>query len=228
MMMIVPLAGPDFDRPDGSTKAEILVEGTPLMRRALDGRAWRSSIARQDKVFVFRDTAVSRRFASETLSLWFPGARTVFLSHYSQGAAFSTLAGLSLAAMDEPVVVDLADIEFSCAPGLETRFADPNLGGIALTFPSNNPQYSYIQESSAGQFVRAAEKVVISEHASAGVYMFRDTATYLGALAHNLRSPADHTCNGLHYVCPLFNGVSAQGLRVERHQVQDVIDIKVD
>lgn len=228
MMCVIPLAGPDFERPDGSTKAEVLIDGRPLLRRVLNDRPWRDRIASGDYVFVFRDLDISRRFASTLLSQWYPEARTVFLSDYAQGAAFSAAAGIALLARNEPLIVDLADIEFSCTADPTARFAEePTLGAIALTFESDNPSYSYILENDAGEFVRAAEKDVISSHASAGVYLFRNPPTYFHALAHSLDQPDRHTFKGLHYVCPLLNGVAERGWKVGRCEVADVKDIKI-
>ena len=54
MKVIVPLAGPDFVKPDGSVKAEISVEGLPLLRRALESRSWwtHGLVSDADLVFV--------------------------------------------------------------------------------------------------------------------------------------------------------------------------------
>lgn len=228
MQVIVPLAGPDFVRPDGSVKALQRVEGAPLLRHALSGRNWAASVPPEAYSFVMIDDPATRRFAGETLAAWYPGAHVVFLSRPSRGAALSAIAGVSAhAAAGTPVILDLADILYDCTldPG-RALAADPGAGGIALTFQSRNPVYSYLATDGEGTFVEAAEKRVISEQASAGTYVFASAATLLRALAHALENESSQTHNGLFYACPLFNGVRAQGRRVLLYPVSNVRDIK--
>ncbi|MES1201243.1 MAG: hypothetical protein ABUS57_07310 [Pseudomonadota bacterium] len=226
MKGIVPLAGPDFERADG-VKATLPVDGEPLLRRALDRRAWRGALRNEDFVFVLRDSPRSRAFAETDLAAWYPGARRVYLSTSTQGAAFSTLAGLSLIAHhDEPISIDLADILFTGGGAAIDAFAAPNVGGAALVFTSQDPRYSYLRRDATGRIVEAAEKRVISDEASAGVYFFRSPDVLLQSIAHSLRARATLTFNGLFYVCPLFNGVLDQGLDVVGVRVEGVRDVK--
>lgn len=229
IQLLVPLAGPDFDRADGSTKAEHLLNGVPLLRTAIESRSWmrRGDVSTEDIVFVFRDTAVSRRFSAEAISAWYPGAASVFLRSGANGAALSALAGISLLSRDRPLCVDLADIVYSdCLDAIAVFSQDDRLGGIALTFPSYEPNYSYLKLDQAGFVIEAAEKRVISGRASAGTYFFRNPSIYLRAVAHALGSADTQTHDGRFFVCPLFNGVIDAGLRVAEIPVRNVMDIK--
>jgi hypothetical protein len=230
MKIIVPLAGPDFQLPDGSVKAEIDIGGAPLLRRALESRSWRRrrTVADVDYVFVLRDSAPSRRFAAEKLAAWHPGSRAVFLSAFAQGAAMSAMAGLSLFAhVDEPICVELADILFDEETDPLAEFSDPSVGALGLTLRSDNPAYSYLRRDEDGRVVEAVEKRAVSTEASAGVYFFRSPAVYLRACAH-LLGRDEYLHQSLYYVCPLFNGVLAQGLDVRALPVENVRDLKVE
>ena len=118
----------------------------------------------------------------------FPQCKIIFLSSHSRGAALTALSGLALISDFElPVVIDLADIVYSSDIDLEKLFAaNDSLGGIALTFFSSSPQYSYLSFSSHGDFIAAAEKKVISDHASAGTYFFKNPSTLIKAIAHSI------------------------------------------
>jgi len=229
MRLLVPLAGPDFVRPDGSVKAQQVVEGRPLLRAALESRPWAAAVASTDYVFVLRDTEATRRFATEDLESWYPGCGRVFLSAYTRGAALSALAGVALTTDErEPVIIDLADILYQTDADPAAVFAaEPGCGGVALTFPSDHPAYSYLRADACGRIVEAAEKRVISGAASAGTYAFASIAVVLRAVAHALEHAAEQTHNGLFFVCPLLNGVLGQGLSVRAVPVTDVRDIKV-
>jgi len=227
MRVIVPLAGPDFILPDGMLKGQINYQGKPLLRHVIDSRPWTNS--NSPICFVLFDSLKTRAFASECLSEWYPNSSSIFLSKYSRGAALSALAGIGLGQdFSEPVIVDLADIMYKTTLDPVVCFANSHgIGGIALTFSSSNPVYSYLRLSPMGQFIEAAEKRVISEHASAGTYVFRNTAIYLRALAHSLEHESTQTFSNLFYLCPLFNGVLHQGLDVVLEPVVNVVDIKM-
>lgn len=228
MRVIVPLAGPNFIRQDGSLKAEIDLNGEPLLRRVLNSRPWASVV--NDYSFVMIDAPETRTFANRKLAKWYPGACVTLVSSYTRGAAFSALAGILTGKdINAPIIVDLADILYASTLDPVAVFnKNPRCGGIALTFQAKNQAYSYLSLDPAGFFDKAAEKQVISTNASAGTYMFRDMATYLRALAHGLENKESQTFSGLFFVCPLFNGVKDQGKLVLLEPVTDVVDIKVE
>ena len=230
MKIIVPLAGPDFERDDGTVKALLGRDGTPLLRRALESRPWWTAgqVGPADLIFVLRSTEPSQRFAARDLAQWYPGCTVVSLGSVARAAALSALAGLALVADEnEPICIDLVDIEYRSTLDPIARLAEvPDAGGIALVFPSDNPVYSYLRTDADGRVVEAAEKRVISQHASAGTYFFVNLATYLVALAHSLAHADTLTHRGLFFVCPLMNGVLAQGRQVVLDAVTDVVDVK--
>ena len=225
--IIIPMAGNDFERPDGSVKAEIPVGKTTLLGATLEARSWWNTAA--VPVFVLRDQPGSRRYARETLLTRYSTARIVWLSEMSGGAAWSAAAGTALVAFPEaPVVVDLCDIIFDSDADIAAIFAaDPDLGGLALTFGSRHPQYSYIRLGDDGRMLEAREKIVISDNASAGVYAFRNVAVFHLALAHSLQNRASLAHNGLLFVCPMLNGVVAHGFDVRTLPARDVFDVKI-
>jgi hypothetical protein len=225
MRVVVSLAGPDFIGADGGLKADQLLDGVPLLP---DRRPWHAALEGRDYCFVLPDAVETRDLAAGRLRDWFPGFRTVLLSDFTRGAALSAAAGMAMHDRDDaPVIVDLADIDYACDLDPRAVFAEePGLGAIALTFASDNPVYSYLATDAQGRFTEAAEKRVISGTASAGTYIFAGTATYLRALAHALDNEASQTHRDLFFVCPLFNGVRAQGRGVALHPVTDLRDIK--
>ena len=231
LKVIVPLAGPDFEREDGSVKAELLIDGEPLLLRIMHRRPWwrKGQANSEDLVFVLRDTPRVRRFVQDSLLVWFPGAATVFISKSTQGAAMTVLAGLSLVAHHEcALCIDLVDIEY------ETEFdpiacfaANPDAGAAALVFHSDKPIYSYLRTDETGRVVEAAEKRVISSNASVGTYFFTSPHDYLLALAHNVVHAAEITFKSLFFVCPLYNGVLASRRLVIMEPVSNIVDIKL-
>lgn len=225
MIVVVPMAGPDFEGSDGFVKAEREIEGLPLLRRALDSRPWRDDVAQL--VFVLRDTARSRQFAAEKLATWYPQAQIAYLSDGTVGAAFSVCAGVALIRdLEAPLVIDLCDLLFQTEGDLAGLFAsDKRLGGLAVTFLSDRPKYSYLTFGTEGDMIEAREKVVISSNASAGLYAFRSSSVFLHALSHSVRNRTALAHNGALFVCPMLNGVVEQGLAVRGLSADAVIDV---
>jgi hypothetical protein len=230
MRVVVPLAGPDFILKGGELKANIKLDGEPLLRRVLASRPWANTLNSPDYSFVLFDAPETRSFVIDVLLDWYPSATITFISCYTRGAALSALAGLSTGKdVGVPIIVDLADILYTSTLDPKSVFqANPDCGGIALTFKSDNVAYSYLRLDTFGVFDMAAEKRVISDNASAGTYIFRDMATYLRALAHGLDNESNQSFRDLFYVCPLFNGVKEQGKSVLLEAVTNVTDIKLE
>ncbi|QNI83919.1 nucleotide-diphospho-sugar transferase [Synechococcus sp. PROS-7-1] len=226
MHVIVPLAGPDFIREDGNIKALSSFENQPLLQYVLNSRPWASKV--ELYTFILYDCSQTRCFVANHLSNWFQNFSIVYITNFSRGAAISALAGISLIRdFNKHIIIDLADIVYKSNVNVEEIFQSNSvIGGIALVFDSRNPQYSYLATDYKGIVTEAVEKVAISNNASAGTYIFRNSATVLNSLAHAIENEASQTYNNLFYVCPLFNGVLAQKKRVVLEHVSKVIDIK--
>lgn len=225
--VIVPLAGPDFIDKNGKSKAEIILDSDPLLLSVLSTRPWYDEGSSDKFIFVLFDSHHTRSFSKRCLLNWFPNCKTIFLSEYTRGAALSSLSALSLIKdFNKPIIVDLADIsyEYNCK---NLNFEAENLGAIALTFISNNKDYSYLSFDELGSFVVAKEKEVISENASAGTYIFRNFSILAQSIGLAVDDEKNQTFNDLFYVCPLFNKVKELGYKVISHQVDNVKDIKI-
>lgn len=58
-------------------------------------------------------------------------------------------------------------------------------------------------------------------------YIFASISIYLRAVAHALEHEESQAFKNLFFVCPLFNGVKAQGREVVLEPVEGVQDMKV-
>ncbi|WP_137136956.1 hypothetical protein [Rhizobium sp. FKY42] len=209
----MPLAGPDLWTQTFGFRPLVPVEGRPLLQVALEQRAWRDRLESRDYIFVLRDVEGLDQLEQALRAMW-PDCRIVRLSHLTGGALYSALGAMSLVAPDEPVIVDLADILFTEGPeDPEHLFKARDWGAIVPVFQSTEPCYSYL-EIEDGSVLRAREKQVISDHASAGVYMFANPQIYLTAAVHSLQQRDELSYRNLLFICPMVNGVIAAGKQV--------------
>lgn len=92
--------------------------------------------------------------------------------------------------------------------------------GFLLTFKSNNEAYSYAQLGQNGKVVRTAEKEVISENAAVGVYGYKSGKLFVKyaqkMISENIRT------KGEFYVCPLYNLMIKDGLKVAIKSVDEM------
>jgi hypothetical protein len=229
MQCIVPLAGPQLTHPRHGLLVKYPVEGMPLLRRTLETRAWWTAgqLHPRDLVFVLREGGELREIR-DAVTNWFPGCRIVVLPQLTKGTLLSVLAGAAtITALDEPLIIDLADILYDAEMDIEALFAaDPLAGAIATHFDADDVCYSYFTFAQDGSVAFAAEKKVISRHASAGTYIFRTTGHFIAAAGRSLVESRDElTVGSTLFVCPALNSVTRQGLRVLPVAVRNIRSI---
>ena len=227
MIVIVPLAGPDMILDNNSLKCQWLFRGEPFIKYILDSRAWCSAVDRY--IFIFHDHVVTRAFYSEYLKIVYPNSGAVFLTDYTNGAATSCLSALSLITdASDSIIIDFADIYFECVKSdFFDLLKDDAVNSAALTFKSDLDIYSYLKFNSNGIFEVSIEKKVISNCASAAVYYFDSVVRYIDALSWVVKNKEDYMHNDLFYVCPLLNGVNANGGNVRKLNVSNIWDPKL-
>lgn len=148
----------------------------------------------------------------------FPGVTFVPLSHQTDGAARTVLEAKHLIDNDNELVLANSDqiLRGVYARHFLNYMRDRDADGGIITFPADDPKWSYAL-AEGEKVVRVAEKEVISDQATVGVYYFRrgrDFVKYAEQMiARNVRT------NGEFYVCPVFNQMIHAGLEVWTYPV---------
>ncbi len=226
MICVVPLAGADIVRANGCVKPLSEVDGTPLIERVLTSRPWWRDgvVASADLIFVLRADVPESAAIARFLDRCFVGAQKAYLNSPTRGALLSAVAGVSASArLEEPLCIDLADIIYDAdAEQIDVWLADADSSGLIPWFRADDACYSYLAIDARGRVTATAEKRVISEHASAGTYFFRDVATFLEAAAFSIREQRRLAVSGNLFVCPSFNGLTQADRRVDQFEVKNV------
>ena len=226
MQCVIPLAGPQLTHPRHGLIPRYRVDGVPLLRRTIETRSWWKSgrLRANDLTFVLRE-GIELEEISAAVTDWFPKCRTVTLSHVTRGAVLSALAGTAaVSALDEPLIIDLADILYDIEADVEACFAaDASVGAVATYFEAHDACYSYFTFGPDGSVASAVEKKVVSSHASAGTYIFRTAGHFVAAAGRSLvEARAELTVNDALFVCPVLNSVVRQGLKVVAVEARNV------
>lgn len=197
-------------------KPLIEVDGKPMFMRALD-----SFNSVPDKRFIF----VIRQEHDETYNLkheileQLPDATVVLLDHDTGGAVETCLVARDNIDDSLPITIADCDIYFESQNYFD-KIRNNACDAMLLTFPSDDPRYSYVEIDAAGLAVRTAEKVVISDHAILGGYFFRTGGLFRQLAEKFLRQglPADLK---EYFMSHLFNMLLTQ------HGTIEIADIDV-
>ena len=222
MKCLIPIAGPDYFQ-DNHCKGLLEFEDDFFLRKILYSRPWIKEV--DELIFIMQDIGSARAFERKYLKSWFVNPKVIYLPSFTNGAAFSSLAGAAFAYddFDGPLIVDLADIYF------ETDFIpyqNKENVGYVFYFLNQNPIYSYLKVDIEEKIIQTREKEVISNRASAGVYCFPSISSFIKSLVYSIENKEYLTFKNLHYVCPLINYLIEEGIKTMPVKVSKVFDIK--
>jgi beta-phosphoglucomutase-like phosphatase (HAD superfamily)/dTDP-glucose pyrophosphorylase len=153
------------------------------------------------------------------LNLIAPGCKIVQVDGLTEGAACTTLLAKEYIDNDAPLVMANSDqfVEWNSNECMYAFSADSIDGGI-LTFKATHPKWSYAKLNDDGFVSEVAEKKVISDEATVGIYYWRHGSDYVKyaeqMIAKNIRT------NNEFYVCPVFNEAVGDGKKIRVKNIE--------
>lgn len=137
----------------------------------------------------------------------------VRLTAPTSGAACTVLTAIDFINNDNELIVANADQLVDGGINEFVKFVRKNeLDGAIMAFDSNHPRWSYALADKEGNVVQVAEKRVISNNATVGVYYFRKGSDFVDAAARMIEK--DIRVNGEFYVSPVYNELILDGKKV--------------
>lgn len=166
-------------------------------------------------IFVTRDELAAKTASLLVNSKVFNDVnyQVVNLPEGTPGQAATVLLGLKDVAMDAPILISNCDTYFSGDFEVQEGY-----DGMLGTFDSSSPYYSYVKLED-GVAVETAEKRVISDRASAGLYYFASKQLYVDAYEKIKDLPGEQ------YIAPMYNSMIADGLSVGESRLETVIPL---
>jgi len=152
------------------------------------------------------------------LNLIAPKCKIIILDGITDGAACTTLLAKEYIDNDCPLMIANSDqyIEWNSNECMYAFSADTIDGGI-LTFSAHHPKWSYAKLDKDGFVAEVAEKKVISDNATVGVYYWKHGSDYVKYAEQMIEK--DVRVNNEFYVCPVFNEAIADGKKFRIKQV---------
>lgn len=210
--VLIPMAGAGsrfikagYDLP----KPLIDVNGKPMIQHVVDNLNIDAKF-----IFVVQEEHYKKYNLATYLNLIAPGCEIIQTSGVTEGAACTTLLAKNFINNDRHLLIANSDqfVEWSSCDFMYSMLCDDADGGI-LTFEANDPKWSYVRLGLDGYACEVAEKKVISNEATVGIYYWKKGSDYVKfaeqMITNNIR------VNNEFYVCPVYNEMFKENNRVK-------------
>ena len=198
-------------------KPLIDVAGRPMIARVIENLRPRLP---HRFIFLVLEEHLKKFNLEEQLKSWAgPQTICVAIDQLTEGAACTVLLGqeflsaendLMIANSDQLIEADITEyINFS-------RIG--NLTGSIMVFEDNDPKWSFVRLKETGDVVEVAEKKIISNLATVGIYYFRQGRAFIAAANEMIRK--DIRVNNEFYVCPVYNEMLGLNLRIVTWKIE--------
>ena len=219
--IVIPMAG------DGRRFAEagypapkplVAVHGMPMIELVVRNLEPRQ---RHRIIFICKQDHLRAHGLASLLARIAPGSAVRTVPATTEGAACTVLQAADLIDNAHPLVVANCD-QFVRADmtGFVRRLAA--LDGLIMTMRAHDPKWSYAAIGPDGLVTRVAEKEVISEAATVGVYGFARGRAFCAAARRMIA--AGRRVRGEFYLAPAYNELIADGARIGTFDVGSVGD----
>lgn len=153
------------------------------------------------------------------LNLISPGCQIVLSGEIRKGAAWDTLLAKDFINNDRHLIIANSDqlVEWDSCEFMYNMIVSEVDGGI-LTFKANETKWSYAKIDENGLVSEVAEKKVISDNATVGIYYYRHGSDYVKFAEQMITK--DIKTNGEYYVCPVFNEAIQSGKKIKIFPVE--------
>jgi len=210
MNVLIPMAGlGQRFQISGYSKPKPLIDifGKPMIERVMDSLKG----PHINYIFVAQQEHANMGLA-DFLS---PIGKVVWLNELTEGAACTTLLAKEYINNDEELVVA------NCDQYMEWNFEDflshsKKFDGCLVTFNSTNPHHSYAK-TKGNLVIEVAEKIVISDKASAGIYYFKNGNQYVKGVEQMIEK--NIRTNNEFYICPVYNELIQSGLTISTYNI---------
>jgi NDP-sugar pyrophosphorylase family protein len=137
----------------------------------------------------------------------------VKLNGITAGAACTVLSAKAFINNEDDILIANSDqyIDFDVDSFIDKSREDDK-DGLIQTFESSHPKWSYVRLDKEGKVIETAEKKLISNEATTGLYYFKHGSDFVRATESMIKKDARH--NGEFYVCPVYNELILEGKNI--------------
>lgn len=170
-------------------------------------------------IFIVQREHYERYQLKYMLNMIAPGCDIVQADGVTEGAACTVLLARHLINNENPILIANSDqcVEWNSNECLYAFSADGIAGGI-ITFKSVHPQYSFAKVDEEGFVSEVAEKKVISDQATVGLYYWTHGADFVNCAEQMI--DANDRSNNEFYCAPVYNYAIRAGKKIRVKSIQ--------
>src|SRR3989344_739364 len=228
--VVIPLAGKDkrFEE-KGIFKAFIDIDGKPLIKYCTDNLPFPFLLKEIRIFFIVLKEHELKYNVKKRLKNLYSESEIIILDEMTEGSACSILKIKKEIDNKIPLIVYLADTHFK-DDGIVKKEIELNQDcfGFVPTFKSNLNKFSYIYVDKDNNFLSVAEKIVISDNASAGLYYFKHGKDFVWAAEEMIKDDSKRAGLGekkWFFICPVYNELIKIGKKCRIIPVELVCDL---
>jgi dTDP-glucose pyrophosphorylase len=217
--IIVPLAGEGTrfkERGYTFPKPLIEINGKPMIQVVVENI--RPKVAHRF-TFICRKEHYDKYSLRDLLELIAPKCNIVTVNHVTEGAACTVLLASEYFNNADCLLIANSDqyVEFACNDFINDA-TKRRLDGSILTFPASHPKWSYAKLDEEGLVMEVAEKRPISNHATVGIYFYRQGKMFFEAAQQMIEK--NIRVNNEFYVCPVYNEMILAGYKIGIYEIE--------
>jgi dTDP-glucose pyrophosphorylase len=216
--ILIPMAGNGSrfaDKGYKMPKPLISVFGRPMISWVINNF---DKIQNKRFIFICRTEHEKKYKISEELRKLSPDCHLIFIDALTEGAACTTLLAKEKINNDDQLIIANSDQFVKWDESEFLAFCQDGLDAGILTFPSQAQKWSYAKLDEASFVNEVAEKKVISEEATVGIYYWKHGSDYVKFAEQMIEK--NMRVNNEFYVCPVFNEAIADGKKIKTFQIE--------
>ena len=174
----------------------------------------------KDKViFAIKRDDDQKYYISNIIKLLIEDAVIIIVESNTAGAACTALLAVDHIDNNEELLIvngdQIIDIEYK---DLLKNLGSGDYSAGTVVFKSVHPRWSYVKLDSKKNVVEAAEKVPISNHATAGTYFFKSGKDFVNYTKKMIMKDAN--TDGAFFICPVFNEMILDGRQIVTTEIE--------
>jgi beta-phosphoglucomutase-like phosphatase (HAD superfamily)/dTDP-glucose pyrophosphorylase len=211
MNVLIPMAGAGSRFANAGytfPKPLIEVDGKPMIQVVVENLNIEANYT-----FIVQKEHYEKYSLQYLLNLIAPNCNIVQVDGLTEGAACTTLLAKEFIDNDNPLLIANSDqfVEWNSNECLYAFNADGIDGGI-LSFKATHPKWSYAKVGDDGFVSEVAEKKLISDNATVGIYFWTKGSDYVKYAEQMIEK--NIMTNDEFYVCPVFNEAIQDGKKI--------------
>ena len=180
-------------------KPLIEIHGRPMIQWVIDNLNIKANY-----IFLIQKEHQEKFNIRSTLKILIPNCKILEIDSLTEGAACTTLLAENFINNNNQLLICNSDqfIEWNVAKTMY-KFSSKKIDGGILVFNSIHPKWSYAKTDSKNIVIEVAEKKVISDKATVGIYYWSKGSDYVKYAKQMIKK--NIRVNNEFYVCPVFN-----------------------